>query len=150
MVYTEMGEYDKAKANLLIAANASDYMTPENACVNLALLEMKFNKPEAAMRHVDKGLQLNNRFAPLLNLRAILLENQGKLEEALDNYERAGLLQPETADNAIGAARMLFKLGRTQDAMAKIEEALGKIKDPAEKQRVLEMMHEIEKADTPK
>lgn len=147
MLYTETGEYDKAKSSLLIAANASDYMTPENACVNLALLEIKFNKLDSAMRHVEKGLQLNKRFAPLYNLRGGLLENLGKLEDALDDYEQAINLQPELTDSLVGAARVLSKLGRKQEALEKIEAALGRIKDPADKQRALQIMQEIDKQE---
>jgi protein O-GlcNAc transferase len=145
MVYTEMGEYDKARANLLIAASAADYATPENAYVNLALLEIKFKKPDSALRYVEKGLLLNSRFAPLFNLRGNLLENEGKLEEALDSFERAADLQPEAAEFTIRCALIMNQLGRKQQALDKIENALGKMKDPEEQKRLLQIMQEIEK-----
>ncbi len=145
MVYTELGEYDKAKANLLIAANAPDYITPENAWVNLALLEMKFAKPESAQHYVEKGLRVNKRFGPLYTLRGTLLENQQKLAEALDDFERAATLPAASADPLIGAARVLAKMGEKQKAIEKLENALSRIKDPAEKQAVLQMMQDIER-----
>ena len=65
-----------------MAANAEDYLTPENAFANLAVLEIKFEKYAAALRYAEKGLLLNRRFAPLYNLKGMALENLNDLAQA--------------------------------------------------------------------
>jgi len=42
VIQSELKNYKSAKENFLIAANSPHYSTPENAYLNLALLELKF------------------------------------------------------------------------------------------------------------
>ena len=76
IIYIEKGKYDLAKENLLIAANAIKYRTPENAFLNLANLEIRRKKLDAALRYIEKGLKKNKGFAPLYNMRGIVFENK--------------------------------------------------------------------------
>ena len=98
-VYTEQGNYEQAKEKLLIAANAEEYLTPENAFANLAVLEIKFGKYDSALRYAEKGLLFNKRFAPLFNLKGLALENLNRLPEAAENFAKALVLltAPEPA-----------------------------------------------------
>ena len=130
-VYTELGNYELAKEKLLVAANAEEYLTPENAFVNLAVLEIKFEKYDSALRYVEKGMLLNRRFAPLYNLNGLALENLGKLAEASENYEKAiGLVTSPDPGYLINSARVLSRLGDKKKALDKLELALGKSQDP--------------------
>jgi len=106
MVYCEMGDYKLARENLQIAAAAPGYQTPENALVNLALLEIRLEDWDAALNHIEKGLAVNDRYAPLYNLKGSIIENRGRFEEAVQYYEKALSLlsQPEP--------EYLFNLGR--------------------------------------
>ena len=85
----KQGNYEQAKEKLLAAANAEDYLTPENAFANLAVLEIKFEKYDSALRYAEKGILMNRRFAPVYNLKGLALENLGQLAEALENFEKA-------------------------------------------------------------
>ena len=144
-IYTEQGNYEKAKENLLIAANALEYQTPENAFANLALLEIKFGKFDAALRYAEKGLLLNRRFAPLYNLKGQALENLNKLEEAAENYDRAlVLLTVPDPLYLLNSARVAAKLGDRRKALDELELAMGKTQDEALKAEILKLIKSLD------
>lgn len=144
-VYTEQGNYQLAKEKLLVAANADEYLTPENAFANLAVLELKFEKYDAALRYAEKGLLFNRRFAPLYNLKGVALENLNKPGEALENFEKA-LALAVVADPVylINSARVLSKLGNRKKALDNLELALGKARDDAQKAEIIKMIKVLE------
>ena len=144
-VYTEQGNYQQAKEKLLVAANADEYLTPENAFANLAVLEIKFAKYDAALRYAEKGLLFNRRFAPLYNLQGLALENLNKPEEALESFEKA-LSLTVVADPAylINSARVLSRLGDKKKALDNLELALGKARDNAQKAEIIKMIKVLE------
>lgn len=144
--YSEMGDYEKAKENLLIAANAQEYQTPENAFANLATLELKFAKPDSALRYAEKGLLLNRRFAPLYNLKGQALESLGRLTEAGESFDRALLLL--TAPDPlfqINGARVAAKLGERKKALDLLEQALGLTQDTALKNEIMRLIKELDR-----
>jgi Tfp pilus assembly protein PilF len=144
-VYTEMGNYDLAKEKLLMAANAEEYLTPENAFANLAVLEIKFNKFDSALRYAEKGLQLNRRFAPLYNLKGLALENLNQLADAADQYEKAlTLLTAPDPSYLINSARVAAKLGDKKKAMDQLELALGRTQDPAQKTEIIKLIKALD------
>jgi tetratricopeptide (TPR) repeat protein len=144
-VYTEQGNYQQAKEKLLVAANADEYLTPENAFANLAVLELKFEKYDSALRYADKGLLFNRRFAPLFNLKGLALENLNKPEEALENFEKAlSLTVVDDPAYLINSARVLSKLGNKKKALDNLELALGKARNDAQKAEIIKMIKVLE------
>jgi len=144
-VYTELGNYQQAREKLLVAANAAEYLTPENAFANLAGLEIKFEKFDAALRYAEKGLLLNRRFAPLYNLKGVALENLNKLSDALTNYEKAlALLTLPDPGYLINSARVLSKLGNKKKALDNLELAMGSARDVAQKAEIIKMIKILE------
>jgi Tfp pilus assembly protein PilF len=146
VAYTELGEYNLAKENLLRAANAGKYRTPENAFVNLALLEIRQGRYDAALRYVEKGLEKNNRFPPLCNLMGVILENQEKFPEALKWYEKAlSLLTEEDVTFLVNLGRVYSKLGKKDKALDILEKALSKAYSPQMKEQIRTMIKSLEK-----
>lgn len=145
-MHSELGHYDQAKEKLLIAANAEEYQTPENAFANLAMLEIKFTKPDSALRYAEKGLLLNRRFAPLYNLKGLALESLGRLPEAEESFDRALVLQA-TPDPLvlINGARVASRLGERKKALDQLEQALGRTQDEALKAEILRLIREIDR-----
>lgn len=139
LIYIEKNNYDAAKEHLLIAANQDKYKTPENAFVNLAMLEIKFNHPELAMRYVEKGLEKNDRFAPLYNLRGILLEREKRYQESLKDFEKAMSLLGGTPDLnvLINLGRAYSRVGEKAKAMDILEQALGNATSPTVRDQIL-------------
>jgi Tfp pilus assembly protein PilF len=133
VAYTELGEYNLAKENLLRAANAEKYKTPENAFVNLALLEIRQERYDAALRYVEKGLQKN------------IFENQEKFPEALKWYERAlSLLTEEDVVFLVNLGRVYSKLGKKDKALDTLEKALSKAYSPQLKEQIRTMIKGLE------
>jgi Tfp pilus assembly protein PilF len=146
VVYTELGEYSLARENLLIAANADKYKTPENAYVNLTLLEIRQSRFDAALRYVEKGLEINERFAPLSNLKGVILENQGKYTEALQWYEKAlSYLTEEDASYLVNIGRVYIKMNQKDKALDVLEKALTKAYTEEMKTQIRDMIKGIEK-----
>jgi len=144
-IYTEQGNYELAKEKLLTAANAEEYQTPENAFANLAVLEIKFNKFDAALRYAEKGLLLNRRFPPLYNLKGMALENLNQLSDALINYERAlALVTTPDPGYLINSARVLSRLGNRKKALDNLELALGRARDEAQRAEIVKMIKNLE------
>lgn len=146
VIYTEMGEYNLAKENLLRAANAEKYRTPENAFANLAMLEIKQNRYDAAMRYVEKGLLQNDHFAPLCNLMGVIYENRGQFYEALAWYEKAisVLTEPEVT-YLVNMGRVYTKMGDKQKALDNLEKALSRALSEPMKVQIRQMIANIEK-----
>jgi type IV pilus assembly protein PilF len=143
-VYTEQGDYEQAKENLLIAANAEEYQTPENAYANLAMLEIKFAKYDSALRYAEKGLLLNRRFAPLFNLKGQALENLNRLPEAAEGYARAlALLASPEPVYLVNSARVAAKLGDRKRALDQLEQALGRTQDPDLRAEIIRMIKSL-------
>jgi len=144
-IYTEQGNYQQAKEKLLLAANAEEYMTPENAFANLAVLEIKFEKYAAALRYAEKGLLLNRGFAPLYNLKGLALENLNEIAQALENYEKAlALLNHPDSGYLINSARVAAKLGDKKKALNNLELAMGNVQDPAQKTAIMKMIRQLD------
>ena len=144
-IYTEQGNYPLAKEKLLLAANAEEYLTPENAFANLAVLEIKFEKYAAALRYAENGLLLNRRFAPLYNLKGLALENLNELAQALENFDKAlTLVDRPDAGYLINSARVASKLGDRQKALNSLELAMGNTQDPAQKAEIMKMIRQLD------
>lgn len=146
VIYMELGDYNRSKECLLRAANAVKYHTPENAYANLAMLEIKHKRYDAALRYVEKGLMQNPDFPPLCNLLGIIYENKGKYDEAIVYYEKAVsvLTEPEVS-HLINMGRVYSKMGQKNKALDILEKALGKSMSEAEKKQIRAMIKEVEK-----
>ncbi|MCP5046129.1 MAG: tetratricopeptide repeat protein [bacterium] len=146
VIYTELGNYDLAKENLLAAANAEAYRTPENAFANLAMLEISKGKWESALRYVDKGIRENTRFPPLSNLKGVIMENQKKYKEAVMWYRRAlSFLKEPDSTYLINMARVYSTVGKKNKALDLLEKALSSAFTPQLKGEIRKMIADVEK-----
>ena len=146
VIYSETGRYDLAKENLLIAANADAYRTPENAYANLARLEIGQDRMESAFRYANKGIEKNRRFAPLYNLRGIIFESEGRLDKALEDFNRGlALLSKDDADLLINIARVHSKMGEKSKALDALERALSRAITQTMKEKIQSLIDELEK-----
>jgi Tfp pilus assembly protein PilF len=144
-IYTEQGKYDEAKEKLLIAANSEEYLTPENAFANLAVLEIKYEKYDSGLRYAEKGLLLNKRFAPLYNLKGLALENLNQLEEAAQAYDRAlALVTVPDPVYLVNSARVAAKMGDKKKALDQLEMAIGKSQNEAQKEEIIKLIKALD------
>ncbi|MBN2399262.1 MAG: tetratricopeptide repeat protein [Candidatus Aminicenantes bacterium] len=144
-IYTEQGHYQLAKEKLLLAANAEEYLTPENAFANLAVLEIKYEKYTSALRYAEKGLLFNRKFAPLYNLKGLALENMNEYVQALENYDKAlSLLPRPDSIYLINSARVATKLGDKQKALNNLELAMGNAQSQEQKTEIMKMIRQLD------
>lgn len=145
LIYSELNQYELAKEHLLISANSKNYRTPENSFVNLAMLELKHNKIDSANRYIEKALEKNRRFAPIYNIKGIILENQKRYTEAIDCYKKAlSFLTEEDLTTLINIGRTYQKMGKKNKALDMLEKALSKTNDPGLKEKIKQMIKEVE------
>ncbi len=145
LAYTELGNYDLAKENLLIAANSDKYANPENAYQNLAKLELSKKKYRNAMRYVDKGLDVDRHFAPLLNMKGLIYESQNANEEALKYFRKArSVLTRDDVNYLINIGRVYIKLGQRNKALDILEKALSYTVSGNTKLQIRKMIKKIE------
>ncbi len=146
VIFSETGKYQLAKENLLVAANSESYRTPENAFANLALLEIKEKKYNSAMRYVEKGIKENKNFAPLYNLKGIILENANQYQQAIHFYEKAlSMLTEDDISYLINVGRVYAKMGQKNKALDVLEKALAKTTIPIYKKQINAMLEELQK-----
>lgn len=126
IIHTELGNYVLAKENYLVAANSKNYNTPENAYLNLALLEIKLKRIDNALRYIERGLIKNPEFVSLYNLRGSIFEQKGFYKKAVYNYERAlHLSRVKDISIKINVARGYIKMGQRIKAINLLEQMLG-------------------------
>ncbi len=146
LIYTELDKYDLAKENLLIAANSSTYSNPENAYHNLSRLEFDKGKYKSALRYVNKGLEIDKNFAPLLNMKGLIHETQNDFNEAIKLYNKArSLLASEDVTNLINLGRVYSKMGNKNKALDILEKALAAARVNNDRVIIRRMIKELEK-----
>jgi len=145
VAYLELGKFDLAKENLLAAANSPLYKTPENAYVNLAMLEIRQTRYDLALRYVEKGMEKNAKFAPLYNLKGVILEKKDNLADAVQAYEQGLMfLQEEDASYLVNIGRVYLKLNYKEKARDYLERALPKAINEEMKNSIREMLKEVD------
>ncbi len=145
LIYTELNQYNQAKESLLIAANANGYPTPENAFVNLAMLEFKNDRLDAALRYAEKALEKNRNFAPIYNIKGIIAEKENKNEEAISYFKKAlSLLTEEDISILINMAQVYIKTGGRKEALDLLEKALTKAKSNIMKEYIRNLIKTVE------
>jgi Tfp pilus assembly protein PilF len=145
LIYTELDKYDLAKDFLLKAANSREYRTPENAYVNLAMLEIKHNKIESAKRYTDKAMGKNKNFAPTYNLKGIIADRENNPQEALAYYKKAlSLLTEDDVNILINIGQVYLKMGDKSKALDMMEKALSKAKNDSMKDYIRTLIKQTE------
>ncbi len=144
IIYLELQQYALAREHLLVAATADKYETPENAFANLAILEMKQNNNEAAMRYIKKGMEKKKNFTQLHVLEGRVHESQKNWQGALIAYERASAISYNNDPGILlQIARMHKQLGDKNKALDILESSLGKTRSEDERQAVISLIAEI-------
>ena len=145
LIYSELDKYDLAKESLLRAANSREYRTPENAYVNLAMLEIKYNKIDSAKRYTNKAMAKNKNFAPTYNLKGIIAERENNYQEALAFYKKAlSLLTEDDVNILINIGQVYLKMGDKGKALDILEKALSKAQSDSVKDYIRKLIKQTE------
>ena len=91
---------------------------------NLGLVLDRQGSRDEAIRHYQKSIEINPRFAEAYNNLGVVLETQGKLEAAAECYEKALEINPDYADAHGNLGSVFGKQGQIEKAILHLEKAL--------------------------
>ena len=111
-VYQEMGYLDKAEAEFSKAISDDSYASRELPLYNLARLYLFKEKDEEALELVETALKLNDSMVMAINLKGVLLERLGRLNDAILSYEKALGINPGDVNLSYNLAVAYFKSDR--------------------------------------
>ena len=128
-VYQEMGLLDEAEAEYKKAIADETYLSRELPFYNLARLYLTKGKEKEALEMVNSAIELNDQMVMALNLKGVLLERSGKLQEAIYHYEKAIDIAPGDINLSYNLAVAYFKSDRRAEAKAIFEKIYPKVTD---------------------
>jgi Flp pilus assembly protein TadD len=135
-VYTAMQRPDEAKVEYekAIALDPDDAkMAPAYQNLGLTLLP---KDPAAAVDPLQHAAELAPQDARTKWLLGIALENSGKLDQAIEQYQAAKKLNAKDFDTRLSLAHALIAAGRPADAEPELREALALRPDNPDAPRV--------------
>jgi adenylate cyclase len=125
-VLSTLGHHDVAisKVEEAIALNPNDAMSH----VTLGLVLSQAGRPKEAIPHIDHAMRLSPRdifLTGMLTLRAFVLFDLGRYEEAFEGARRASLSPNPRAMTFALLTAVLTKLGRPEEARAALNDHLA-------------------------
>lgn len=90
---------------------------------NTASLALRLNQLEAAQSYIDICIQKDNTFKYAHDVKGLILQKQGKLDEALSSFNQALVCDPGYADALLHKADLLEKAGCARALMHTLEQA---------------------------
>lgn len=107
-------------------ALALDPTAPE-AYVLLVRAQLEADDLFSAEQTLAAATQADVRSSELTYLRGVMRESRGQLEEALALYQQARTENPQSLDSLVAEVECMVALGRTEAAVARIEENLDRL-----------------------
>jgi len=144
-IYFELKQYDKAEAEYRKALLDPNYNSKELPYYNLARLYFVQNRLDEAYEYIQKAVQTKNRFAMAHNLRGLILEKIGNLDEAEAAFEQAVKIVPEDPTFLYDLAKAQFDNGEYLKAKENFEKLLPKLVSQADRDAVKNYLEEIKK-----
>lgn len=139
-VYQEMGYLDKAEAEFSTAISDESYASRELPLYNLARLYLIEDKDEEALKLINAALELNDRMVMAINLKGVLLERLGQMEDAILSYEKALGINPGDVNLGYNLAVAYFKSDRRADAKSLFEKIYPNVQDEEIKAKIDEYL----------
>lgn len=139
-IYQEMGMLDKAEQEYRKAIVDETYKSRELPYYNLARLYYSQGKDEEALELVEKSININNRMIMSLNLRGVILERLGRIDEAIASYSAALQIAPDDINLNYNLAVAYFKSDRRAEAKSLFEKIFLQITDTEMKTKVEEYL----------
>ncbi|MCR4395499.1 MAG: tetratricopeptide repeat protein [Candidatus Saccharicenans sp.] len=144
-IYFELGQYDKAEAEYRQALLDPNYTSRELPYYNLARLFFVQEKYDEAYDNVQKAIQVKNRFAMAHNLRGLILEKTGDLEEAVVAFEQAVKIVPEDTTFLFNLARAQYDTGQYRKSKENFEKLYPRLVSQEDRDAVKKYLEELKK-----
>ena len=139
-VYQEMGILDKAEQEYLKAIEDKTYKSRELPYYNLARLYFTQGKDEEALELVEKSIAINDRMIMSLNLRGVILERLGRIDDAIASYNGALEIAPDDINLNYNLAVAFFKSDRRAESKSLFEKIFPKVTDQEMKNKIQEYL----------
>jgi len=139
-VYQELGILDKAEEHYKLAIADEAYRSRELPYYNLAKLYLAQDKDKEALEMVERSLSLNGNLVMALNLKGILLERAGRMDDAIACYEKGIRIVPEDVNLNFNLAVAYFKTDRRDEAKTLFERIYPRVTDPELKAKIDEYL----------
>lgn len=112
--YFQMGRYREAEHAYAMAS----WCDQESALCHIkrAICHYQLRQDQAALEHLDRAQKLAPELAAIYSNRCLLLERQGKWDEALPQIQQAIALQPQCARFLMMRSRLNRQLDRPLEA----------------------------------
>lgn len=144
-IYFELGQYDRAEAEYRQALLDPNYPTRELPFYNLARMYFVQEKYDEAYDNVQKAIQVKNRFAMAHNLRGLILEKTGDLDEAVLAFEQASKIVPDDTTFLFNLARAQYNAGLYRSAKENFEKLYPKLVAQEDRETVRKYLEELKK-----
>ncbi|MDI6844608.1 MAG: tetratricopeptide repeat protein [Candidatus Saccharicenans sp.] len=144
-IYFELGQHEKAEAEYRRAIQDPNYASKELPYYNLARLYFVQEKYDEAYEHVQKAIQYRNRFAMAHNLRGLILEKAGDLDEAVLAFEQAVRIVPEDTTFLFNLARAQYNVGLYRKAKENFEKLYPRLVGQEDRETVKKYLEELKK-----
>lgn len=144
-IYFELKEYDKAETEFRQALLDPNYNSKELPYYNLARLYFVQDRLDEAYENIQKAIQTKNRLAMAHNLRGLILEKIGNLEEAIVSFEQAVKIVPEDPTFLYDLAKAQFDNGEYLKAKENFEKLWPKLVSQADRDTVKNYLQELKK-----
>lgn len=118
----EVGDLEKAERTIARTLEAM----PDNARYRVlaARIALEQNKLERAFRHLEMAIDADPDLAPAHYYSGVVLQRWQQHEAALTAYERAYEGDPENVAGLLAVGELLATIGRTDEAIARLNEKL--------------------------
>ncbi|MDD8031184.1 MAG: tetratricopeptide repeat protein [Acidobacteriota bacterium] len=144
-IYFELGQYEKAEAEYRKALLDPTYPSRELPYYNLARLYFVQDRLDEAYDNIQKSIQAKNRFAMAHNLRGMILEKLGELEEAVVAFEQAVKIVPDDSTFLFNLARAQFNNGLYKSSKENFEKLYPKLVTQEDRDTVKIYLEELKK-----
>ena len=142
-IYFELKQYDKAETEYRQALLDPAYTSRELPYYNLARLYFVQDRLEEAYDHIQKALQIKFRFGMAHNLRGLILEKMGDLEEAENAFAQAVKIVPDDPVFLYNLARIQFDSGRYLQSKENFEKLLPRLVNQADRDEVKNYLEQL-------
>ena len=123
-LYDRSGRKDDAEREYRLALAAPAYPTPEKVLLNLGILYTSEGRDEDAIREYRRAVEINPKYFQAHFELASLLDRNGRLDEAVREYEVAGPGYQASGDYFYRLGFGYFRLGDRSKAREKLTRAI--------------------------
>jgi serine/threonine protein kinase/Flp pilus assembly protein TadD len=122
--YADYIKNDQLKSIRILEQLANKYPKEKEAHQYLGIFHSAYANLDKAIEEYNKALELDPNYGEVINLLARAWRDKGDFEKALELYRKYASLSPGDANPYDSMANLYFRMGRVDDTIANLKEAL--------------------------